>query len=123
MDNARYPLPATRSPLTATSRQQEQAERRTEAGSWKREAGSVNVSCFGQLLFELLLAKELGVDPARPHELVVGAALDDAPSPQYHDHVGVTDRRHAVRDDERSPRAHDPAQPRQDGFLRIRVHR
>src|SRR5918993_2809980 len=103
-------LPATSYQLRAAS---------DSAGSWKLAASSR----FRQLLFELLLAKELGVDAARPHELVVGAALDDATSPQHHDHVGVTDRRHAVRDDERSTRAHDPAQPRQDGFLRIRVHR
>ena len=53
----------------------------------------------------------------------MGPAFGDATFVEQEDDVGVAHRGDAVRDDDRRPLPQDSAQPRQNFFLRVRVHR
>src|SRR3712207_7296798 len=57
-----------------------------------------------------LSAVEVGVEAAAGEQLVVGAALDDAPVPDREDQVGVPDRAQAVRDHDARPSLQEPGE-------------
>src|SRR5215216_3195563 len=75
-----------------------------------------------QLLLQQLTLVERGVLAARGEQLLVRAALDDAPLVEDADEVRVADGRDAVRDDERGALAHHAAQAAQNLLLRVGVH-
>src|SRR5262245_15866 len=85
---------------------------RSGEGGWRRLSGdSVAKLCLEQP----------GVETAAREQLGVGALLDQPPTVEDQDRVGLQDRREAVGDHEAGPAGHDPLEGGLDQRLRLRV--
>src|SRR5690349_5504692 len=86
------------------------------------ERGVRSRSCqVFQLLRELLLAVEIGVKTALLDEVLMIAALDDAPFVDHDDLVGFLYRRDAMRDDDAGLLLDRGAEPAKNLVFGLRV--
>src|SRR3954471_5168226 len=90
-------------------------------GYWKPATG-YSALTRRQLLFQELTPVQRRVQPSVRDELVVAAAFGNPAPLEDEDLVRVANGGDAMRDDDRGALPHDPAQPRQDLLLRVRIH-
>src|ERR1700754_921488 len=94
---------------------------RALTGPWESDRGVARGSLVGRLLAGELGVVQVGVEPARGQQLLVGAAFADSSRVDDQDLVGVADRREPVRGHQRRPGGKRGLERTLDRRLRLRV--
>src|SRR5208283_3972332 len=79
-------------------------------------------SCPFELFFQQLFLIQIRVIPAPRQQLLVRPALHQFAAFQHHDLVRIAHRGRPVRNQDRRPPVHHPAQPAQNSFFGLGVH-